>query len=135
MIDPSWLTALLIAASWTTFFSMFSVPAIRGYRNFGLLACYVVGVLMPFFLDWRTALATWAAVGVASGVLYFLYEVTGHLRARSEGARPSPRTLLDGLLLWPVMLPEVIENVLAEMKILKAPAATEPQPGNDASSS
>jgi hypothetical protein len=115
MIDTSWLAALLAAGAWTTFFSMFDKPGIRGYRNLGWVACYIIGVLMFFFASWRVALGTWAAVGVASGFLYLLYEVGAFLRSKDKEAKPRPRVILDGLYLWPIMLPEAIEYSLAEL--------------------
>jgi hypothetical protein len=127
-IDSWWLTALLITAAWTIFFSMFNTHWIRGYRNLGILAGYAVGLAMSFFAGWRAALVTWAVIGAAAGIIYFLYEAVGYIRSKDADSRPKLRTLLDGLVLWPVMLPEVVENALAEAGILKPPAAQEMVP-------
>lgn len=128
MIHTTWLAALLAAAAWTTLFSLASVPWVRGYRNFGWLACYAIGVAMFVRADLRTALATWAVVGIGSGVAYFAYEAMVRVRSGADAAKPSPRALLDGVFLWPIMLPEAIENSLSELGLLKAPA---PAPGGE----
>jgi hypothetical protein len=123
LISGRWLTILAAAAAWTIFFSMFNRPRIRGLRNIGLLACYVLGVVMLFRLPWLSALVTWGIAGLVSGVLYFGYELLAYVTApdRTTIAPPNPITVVHGLALWPIMLPEAIEYVLAELGILKAP--------------
>lgn len=124
LISGKWLLFLGCAAAWSTVFSLFN-PPVRGWRNLGVLAGYVLGLAMAFALPWRMALTTWATAGVASGLLYFAYEGLAYARAvdRTRAVRPSPAALLHGLLAWPVMLPEAIEYLLADLGILKAPPA------------
>ncbi|WP_165074578.1 hypothetical protein [Paludisphaera rhizosphaerae] len=125
LISIYWLAILMIAAGWTTFFSLFSGP-IRGWRNFGLLACFAIGFIMLFVLPWRSALATWGVVGAASGLLYFLYELYSRLTSKPEDEVQWPRltTVVHGLFLWPIMLPEVIEYWLADLGVLRSRATT-----------
>ena len=122
-IDISWLVKFGIASAWTIFFSMFNTPGIRGWRNLGWLACFVLGAVMAFMVPWRVALATWATAGVFSGLVYFVYELLAFVKTKdkSSAAKPSPAALVHGLLMWPIMLPEAIEYTLAELGILKAP--------------
>lgn len=77
-------------------------------------------------LPWQQALATWTLAGLAGGVLYLAYEVVAYLRLpeRARDARPGLGVLFHGLLLWPVMLPEAVEYLLAELGVLKAPSQT-----------
>lgn len=123
-IDGRWLAALLATLAWSTFFSMFNRPTIRGWRNLGLLAGYGVGVAMFVLLPWRSATVTWLAVAIPAGVLYVTYDVISFARTRErEGiSRPSAGPLVHALLLWPVMFPEAIEYLLADVGLLK-PAA------------
>ena len=125
-INISWLIALLAAAAWTVFFSMFNNPGIRGWRNLGWLACFIIGLVMLFKLPLSSSLGTWALVGVCSGGLYFAYETFAFARApdRSKASRPRVATLLHGLLLWPIMLPEAIEYWLADIGVLKQPPSS-----------
>ncbi len=122
-ISTTWLLMLGIAAGWTIFFSMFNTPGVRGWRNFGWLACFFLGVAMIFVLPWRIACATWATAGLFSGLVYFAYEIFVYAKAqdKTELSRPNPVTVLHGLAMWPIMLPEAIEYLLAEIGILKAP--------------
>lgn len=108
---------------------MFDSPQVRGWRNLGLLACYVLGVVMAIVLPWRVALRTWGVIGVASGLLYVAYELFVLIRStdRSQASRPNPMTVVHGLALWPIMLPECIEYLLADLGVLKEPRV----PGRD----
>jgi hypothetical protein len=121
LISFKWLAILGCASAWTIFFSFSNTPGLRGWRNLGWLSCYVIGLVMLFALSWLCALTTWAVFGITSGLLYFTYEVFGYWRERSQNAtKPSFMTVINGLLLWPIMLPEVIEYCLADLGILKS---------------
>jgi hypothetical protein len=121
LVNVFWLGLLAAAAGWTTLFSMFNRPHIRGWRNVGILAGYGLGVAMFFALPWKQALGTWATMGVLGGGLYVLYELVAHLRLAEKSADSRPRLgpLLHGLFLWPIMLPEAVEYLLAELGVLK----------------
>ena len=126
LISTKWLTILACAAGWTTFFSFFNKPSIRGFRNLGWLACFVIGLVMLFALPWRSALVTWGSIGAASGLLYYCYGLYSRLTAKPEEevAWPSLTTILHGLLVWPIMLPEAIEYWLADLGVLRSRAAS-----------
>lgn len=127
LVNLEWLAILGVAAAWTIFFSCFNRPGIRGWRNLGWLACYIAGLVMLFVLPWRSSLATWAIPGLGSGLLYFAYELFGYLRERNADAKPRPGTIFNGLLLWPIMLPEVVEYWLADLGVLKPAKAPPPE--------
>lgn len=128
LISGTWLLMLAAAAAWSIFFSMFSKPRIRSWRNLGLLACFVLGAIMAFRLPFLSALVTWSVAGVFSGLVYFGYELWTYVRApdKSTASRPGLRTILHGLAIWPIMLPEAIEYLLADLGILRAPANPPP---------
>jgi len=126
-INGKWLLILACASVWTIFFSMFSTARVRGWRNLGWLACFILGVVMLFVLPWLSALVTWAVAGIFSGFVYFGYEAFVYLRAKdkTKTAKPNPVSIVHGLLMWPIMLPEAIEYLLAELGVLKAPQKNE----------
>jgi hypothetical protein len=120
-VSLKWLAILSVATAWTIFFSLFNRPGVRGWRNLGWLACYSIAIVMLFALPWRSSLVTWSLLGIGSGLLYFAYELFGYFRAGSQpGSKPRVTTILNGLFLWPIMLPEVIEYWLADLGVLKA---------------
>ena len=115
--------ALLIAVGWTTLFSLPNKWPIRGFRNLGILASYVLVVVFLFVAGWRLALVTWAAFGVAGGLLYVAWEMLE--RRHAAGGQQDPGVslapLIHGLFLWPIMAPEAIEYALADLGILRVP--------------
>jgi hypothetical protein len=134
-IDARYAVYLLIAVTWTTLFSLTIRDPIRGFRNFGILACYVLLIVMLFRLHFVTVLVTWCAFGVAGGILYSSYELVSRARV-SETDKDSktfiPRLFVDALLMWPIMTPEAIECLFAELRVLGTPkqaqATSEPGP-------
>jgi hypothetical protein len=127
LMDLFWLGVLAATAGWTLFFSLFNRPQIRGWRNLGVLVGYVLGIAMFTISPWRQSLATWAAMGLLAGTFYLIYELIAYLRLteKTPDARPKLQLLVHALLLWPVMLPEALEYLLAELGVLKpAPKAS-----------
>ena len=120
---------LSLAVCWTTLFSLCSTPAIRGYRNLGILASYVSFLIFLFAAGWKPVLMTWAVFGILGGVLYVCWEVIQRLRAAAGEPKPaiSLSPLLHGLFAWPIMVPEAVEYSLAEFGILKASPVIPPQ--------
>lgn len=115
--------ALLIAVGWTTLFSLTNKPAIRGFRNFGLLASYISIIVFPFVAGWRLALVTWAVFGVGGGLLYIAWEILDrrHAPPNKRDPRVSLAPLLHGLFLWPIIVPEAVEYALTDLGILRPP--------------
>jgi hypothetical protein len=127
LISLKWLLVLAGAAAWTVFFSLFNNPGVRGWRNLGWIACYLLGLAMAVVLPWRAALVTWSLAGLTSGLVYFAYELFAYIQSPAPDAKPRAGTLLNGLFLWPIMLPEAIEYWLADLGILKAVSPTPPK--------
>src|SRR5438045_8673741 len=96
-ISVKWLLILACASIWTIFFSMFSTPRIRGWRNLGWLMCFIVGVIMLFALPLRPALVTWAVAAVFSELVYFADESFAFLRSpdKTRAAIPKPTAVAE----------------------------------------
>lgn len=94
-------------------------PPLRGGRNLGIFGCYLLLILGPFVFGWARSGATWLLYGAAGGVLYFGYEVLAWARAEGE-ERTTPRlgTLVNGLMAWPIMVPDAVEHALAQTGVL-----------------
>jgi hypothetical protein len=118
--DFPFALALLIAAACTTLFSLASRWQVRRYRNLGIVACYALAFVFVFVAGWRAALGTWAAFGLAGGVIYFAWEVFQRLRSPSGAEKPDVHlsTVLLGFFGWPIMVPEAVEYALADLGIL-----------------
>jgi hypothetical protein len=122
------LIVFLCTVIWSTIFSCFSSSRIRPYRIVGILASYLTAVIGPFVVGLISGVASWVLMGFSGGLLYYLWQFASYLgRDRYEGeGMPNPITLIHGLTLWPIMLPEVIEYVGAEIGILKPPKSDAP---------
>jgi hypothetical protein len=92
--------ALLIAVGWTTLFSLTNQPSLRGLRNLGIPASYLSVVVFLFVAGWRSAPATWAAFGVAGGLLYVAWETLERRHAASGRQDPgvSLAPLIHGII-------------------------------------
>jgi len=132
LINAKWLLILGVASAWTIFFSMFCTPGIRGWRNLGWIACFVLGIVMFCVLSWRSALVTWGVAGIFSGLVYFGYECLSYFKAEhsSENSKPRLRVIIHALLVWPIMLPEAVEYTLSELGLLKGPGAPSDNSGS-----
>jgi hypothetical protein len=128
-ISTRYLIYFLIATGWTTLFSMSNTPGIRGYRNLGILAAYILLIVMLIRVPFTSALVTWCTLGVSGGLVYIAYELLVRIRAseKEEKPRVSFGHVIYGNLMWPVMVPEAVEYILAELGILKAlPTPSQP---------
>lgn len=124
LINVTWLLILASGAIWTTFFSLFNPPSIRGWRNLGWLACYILGLAMFVAVPWRIALATWALAGIVSALVYYCYGLYARWTSKPEDEVPwpAPMTIVHGLFIWPIMLPEAVEYWLADLGLLRSNA-------------
>jgi len=127
-IDRQHAIFLLIAVGWTTLFSMTSKQPVRGLRNLGILVCYILAVVMLIRLRFVSALVTWCAFGIAAGVIYSLYELVAYARDKSPDKKLglSFSHFIHGPLAWPIMIPEAIEYLLADLGVLRAQPAPPP---------
>ncbi len=97
--------------------------SVRPIRNLTILGSYVVGIALLFADRWVRAASIWAGVGLLSGLLYFGYELWSSSRAKRGGrpeeqVSPSGWTVVQGVVAWPVALPEVIEYTLADLGVI-----------------
>lgn len=117
-ISVTWLLLLGSAATWAVLFSLFNGSRLRAWRNLGLLAGYVLGVVMAFTQPWPVTLGTWGIFGVSSGILYAAYESWAERTLGIQRLTP----VVHGLVLWPIMLPEAVEYWLADLGVLRPPS-------------
>lgn len=131
MISVNFSVALAIAFAWTIVFSMTNKFPVRGLRNLGILACYIIGISMFFAVGFKTAGTTWVMFGLVGGGLYFIYNLIVWAKANAGEAKPriSIGHFIYGQFAWPVMGSEAIEYTLAEIGVLKLPKPKEGEDG------
>ena len=128
-LDIPFAISLFLAVGWTMLFSLSNNPGVRGLRNLGILASYVLLPVFLFVAGWKEALVTWAVFGVAGGVIYIGWESLQRFRTPAGEEKPSVSlsSLVFGLLAWPIMVPEAVEYSLAELGILRVPQSSQVQ--------
>lgn len=127
-LAPIFAVALAAALLWTIAFSMTNQFPMRGLRNLGILACYIIGAIMFFKSEIKEALATWVLFGLLGGGLYFTYALVARTKTKAGDEKPkvSLSHFVLGQLAWPIMGPEAIESILAELGVLKPTAMPTP---------
>lgn len=118
-VNLMWAFVLLGVTLWTTCCLLMN-PALRPVRWMGLATCYGVGAWMAIGLPWRELVVTWCVFAVTGGAIVFAYELWARRRYRDRGRRARPLVLLQGFVLWPVMLPDAIEGMFVDAGILPA---------------
>ena len=118
-VNVMWAVVLLGVTLWTTACCVMN-PALRALRWMGLALSYAAGLWMALTLPWREVVVTWCVFAAVGGALAMAYELWARRRYLGTGRRARPLVLLQGFVLWPVMLPEVAEGVLVDAGILRA---------------
>jgi hypothetical protein len=111
-----------------TLVSLSNTSGIRGYRNIALLLAYILGIVSLFTVPFLTATVVWAVAGIVVGLCYAVYEVWSQSRSTNDGPKSGFQFghLIYGLLAWPLMFMEVVENVYAELKEPKSGSNRDP---------
>ena len=127
-VNIMWAFVLLGITLWTTACCVMN-QALRAVRWMGLALSYGAGLWMALQLPWLEVVVTWCVFAAAGGAIAMAYELWARRRYRGTGRRPRPLVLLQGFVLWPMMLPEVAEGVLVDAGILQATAPAEERGG------
>ncbi|HEV8003254.1 MAG TPA: hypothetical protein VGP63_25430 [Planctomycetaceae bacterium] len=129
-VDLHYAICLLVTVGWTTLFSLTIKQPLRGLRNLGILASYVLLIVMLFRLPMLAAIVTWCVYGIAGGLLYGGYELLSRAGTQVENPN-SPKSLFGvlahGFVAWPIMIPEAIEYTLAQWGVLPGPSVRPPE--------
>jgi hypothetical protein len=118
-VDIMWALMLLGVALWTGCLLVFN-PVMKSIRVMGMIAAYGIGVWMAITLPWLVALVTWCMFAAFGGAVALVYEVWARRRYADTGRANRPLVLFEGFLLWPVLVPDVVEGVLVDAGVLEA---------------
>jgi len=124
-VNIMWAIVLFGILLWTTACVALNAALRRGMRNVGMVLTYGVGAWMLVDLPWREALVTWSVFAAIGGVLALVYELWARRRYRGTGRTPHPLFQLQGLLLWPAMIPDAVGLMFNEAGILPSDDRTE----------
>ncbi len=117
-IDLLWGLMLLGVALFTGCCLVFN-PVLKSVRVMGIGTAYAIALWMALTLPWRVALTTWCVFAACGGAAALAYELWARWRYRGTGRTPRPLVLLHGFVLWPTMLPTVVEGILMDTGVLE----------------
>lgn len=130
-VNVMWAIALFGVLLWTTACVALNAALRRGMRIMGLVLSYGILVWMVVDLPWREALATWSVFAVAGGALAMVYELWARRRYAGTGRQPRAFLRVEGVLLWPAMVPDAVGLMFNDAGIIPADARSERHTDDD----
>jgi len=119
-VNLMWAIVLFGILLWTTACVVLNAAFRRGMGIMGMILSYAVLVWMGIDLPWREAAVTWSVFAVFGGALTILYELWA--RRKYAGTGRAPRTILriEGIVMWPAMVPDAVGLMLNDAGIIPA---------------
>ncbi len=108
------LELLALPAVWSAAFSLAPAP-LRGLRNLGILGSYAAGAWALYFRGPREAGTAWVAAAAVSAALCFGHEVLAWSKTKKADALPKSGHFVSALISWPLLFPEAVQQLLAEL--------------------
>ncbi len=119
-VSIMWAIVLFGILLWTTASMVLNAALRLGMGRLGLLLSYAVLVWMLVDLPWREAAATWGVFAALGGALSVPYELWARRRYAGTGRLPRRLIRVEGVLLWPRMIPDAVGLMLNNAGILPA---------------
>lgn len=119
-VNLMWAIVLFGVLLWTTACVVLNAALRRGMGLMGLALSYAVLVWMLIDLPWLDALVTWSVFAVFGGLLTTVYEWWARRRYAGTGRRARRIIRLEGLVLWPAMVPDSVGLMLNDAGIIPA---------------
>lgn len=124
-INLMWAIVLFGILLWTTACVALNAALRRGMGLMGLALSYGVLVWMVVELPWREAVVTWGVFAAAGGALSVIYELWARRHYAGTGRAPRRMIRVEGLVMWPAMIPDAVGLIFNDMGIMPADARRE----------
>ncbi len=124
-VSLMWAIVLFGVLLWTTACVLLNAALRRGMGIMGLVLSYGALAWMLYDLPLREAVVTWSVFAFLGGALTVVYELWA--RRRYAGTDRGARRLLrlEGLLLWPAMIPDAVGLMMNDLGIIPADERSE----------
>lgn len=119
-VNVMWAIMLFGVLLWTTACVALNAALRRGMHRVGLTLSYGILLWMLIDLPWREAIATWSLFAVFGGLLTVVYELWARRRYANTARRRRRLVRVEGMLLWPAMIPDAIGLMFNDAGILPA---------------
>jgi hypothetical protein len=80
---------------------------------------------MAIDLPWRETVVTWSVFAVFGGALTLVYELWARRKFAGSGRTPRTIVRIEGLFLWPAMVPDAVGLMLNDAGIIPADERSE----------
>lgn len=117
-VDVLWGLMLLGIGLFATCCLVFN-PVLTSVRVMALGLAYAVFAYMAVALTWRVALATWCVFAASGGAIALAYEAWARRRWADTRRPRRPLVMIRGVLLWPTMIPDALEGMLVDLRVLQ----------------
>lgn len=124
-VSLMWAIVLFGVLLWTTACVVLNAALRRGMGIMGLVLSYGVLVWMVFDLPFIDAVVTWTVFAALGGALTAVYELWARRRYVGTGRVVRRIVRLEGLVLWPAMIPDAVGLMLNDAGILPADERSE----------
>ena len=124
-VNVMWAIVLFGVLLWTTACVALNAALRRGMRLLGMVLSYGVLLWMIVELPWREVAATWGLFAAVGGVLSVVYELWARGRYAGTGRRRRRLIRLEGVVMWPAMIPDAVGLMVNDAGILPADARRE----------
>ena len=119
-VSLMWAIVLFGVLLWTTAVVVLNAAFRRGMGLMGLGLSYAVLVWMLIDLQWIDAIVTWSVFAALGGLLTTIYELWARRRYAGTGRKNRRIIRLEGLFLWPSMVPDAVGLMLNDAGIIPA---------------
>lgn len=124
-VSLMWAIVLFGVLLWTTACVLLNAALRRGMGIMGLVLSYGVLAWMLYDLPLREAVVTWSVFALFGGALTVVYELWARRRYAGTDRRARRLLRLEGLLLWPAMIPDAVGLMMNDLGIIPADERSE----------
>jgi hypothetical protein len=124
-VNVMWAIVLFGVLLWTTACVALNAALRKGMGIMGLVLSYGVFAWMLVALPLREALVTWGVFAALGGVLTVFYELWARRRYAGTDRAARPLVRLQGVFLWPSMVPDAVGLMLNDLGIIPADERSE----------
>ena len=124
-VSLMWAIVLFGVLLWTTACVLLNAALRRGMGIMGLVLSYGVLAWMLYDLPLREAVVTWSVFAFFGGALTVVYELWARRRYAGTDRRARRLLRLEGLLLWPAMIPDAVGLMMNDLGIIPADERSE----------
>ncbi len=124
-VNLMWAIVLFGVLLWSTVSVVLNAALRRGMGIMAMVLSYAVLVWMLVEIPWREALVTWLLFAALGGALTIVYELWARRKYAGTGRLARRILRIEGIFMWPSMIPDAVGLMLNDAGILPADERSE----------